>query len=56
MAKIDPMLKAAIHNTVGMMDFEIEQNPAEYVRRFVSAGLAVIDLREKLKKPKETRP
>ena len=44
----DPSLKRAIHNATGMSNAEIETDPAEYVHRFVEAGLSIIDLRRRL--------
>jgi hypothetical protein len=53
----DPSLKRAIHNAVGMTEAEMIKDQAEYIHRFIEAGLAIIAVREKMsgKPPRQFR-
>lgn len=57
MSITDPSLRRAIHNATGMTGAQMEADPAEYVNRFVEAGLAIIEVRERMAgKPKRKLP
>ncbi len=43
---ISRKLGRAIHNAVGMSDAEMEANPAEYIRRTVAMGMAILEQRK----------
>lgn len=48
MSITDPSLRKAIHHAVGMSPAEMLADPAEYVHRFVEAGMAVIEVRQRM--------
>lgn len=48
MSITDPTLRRSIHNATGMNNAQIEADPVEYVQRFVEAGLAIIEVRERM--------
>lgn len=44
----DASLRRAIHNATGMKDAQIAADPVEYIHRMVEAGLAIIDVRQRM--------
>lgn len=48
MSITDPSLRKAIHHADGMSPAEMLADPAEYVHRFVEAGMAVIEVRQRM--------